>query len=39
VYDQHGQQMPEYQGRAEEVRAKIKADAPDVIWERRTFNR
>ena len=29
VFDKNGHQMPEYQGRYEEVRDKILADAPE----------
>ena len=36
VFDQHGQQMPEYQGRTEEMRERIRAvyDGPivDAAW-------
>lgn len=39
VFDQHGQQMPEYQGRAAEVREKILAAAPNVEWKHRTWRR
>ena len=32
VFDEAGHQMPEYQGRLEEVRKKINDAAPDVPW-------
>jgi hypothetical protein len=37
VFDEDGEQMPQYQGRVDDVRDKILKVAPDVPWERRVW--
>lgn len=32
VFDQHGQQMPEFQGPKEDVEQAIRQVAPHVVW-------
>ena len=37
VFDQNGEQMPEFQGRVTDVKDKIVAAAPGVVWEKRRW--
>ncbi len=37
AFDQNGEQMPEYQGRSEDVEPKIRADFPHVTIEERMW--